>query len=68
MGLPFTKTPVLLRYPVGDGHPKDASNAQRPFGYHDDSFAWGTLATGRKDDDWFFVPALRAAGAEALRK
>ncbi len=39
-----------------------------PFGYHDDSFAWATLETGRKEDDWFFQPALRQAGPEALTK
>ncbi len=32
--------------------------------YHDDSFAWATLDTGKKDDNWFYMPALKAAGAE----
>ena len=58
----FVKTPVLLRYPAGDDHWDQTGNAQRPFGYHDDSFAWATLETKRKQDDWFFVPALKKSG------
>lgn len=64
----FRTTPVLLRYPAGDGNEGKASNARRPFGYHDDSFAWATLDTGKKADDWYFVPALRAAGPAAMEK
>lgn len=64
----FRTTPVLLRYPAGEGHPGKAPNAKRRFGYHDDSFAWGTLDTGRKSDAWYFVPLLKAAGPEALEK
>jgi len=63
----FKQTPVLLRYPVGEGG-KDAANDARPFGYHDDSFAWGTLDTGREEDFWFFVPALKKAGRAAVEK
>ena len=59
----FSKTPVLLRYPAGEDHARLAPNTRRPFGYHDDSFAWGTLATGRPQDSWFFLPALAAAKA-----
>lgn len=59
----FRKTPVLLRYPAGEGHRAQAPNTDRPFGYHDDSFAWATLETGRPEDSWFFLPLLRAAGA-----
>jgi hypothetical protein len=59
----FKVTPVLLRYPAGKGHGMYESNDARPFGYHDDSFAWATLDTGRKEDGWFFVPSLKAAGA-----
>ncbi len=59
----FTRTPVLLRYPAGPEHPRLAANATRPFGYHDDSFAWATLDTGRAEDAWFFLPSLAAAGA-----
>ncbi|MGI9244240.1 MAG: DUF4832 domain-containing protein [Verrucomicrobiales bacterium] len=63
----FKQTPVLLRYPVGDGV-RDAANTRRPFGYHDDSFAWGTLDTGREEDFWFYIPALKKAGQAALEK
>lgn len=59
----FVKTPVLLRYPAGEDHGEQAGNADRPFGYHDDSFAWATLPTGREEDSWFFVPLLERAGA-----
>ena len=64
----FTKTPVLLRYPAGADHEAHVSNSNRPFGYHDDSFAWGTLDTGKKDDSWFYMPLLTAAGEEAVNK
>jgi Domain of unknown function (DUF4832) len=59
----FKVTPVLLRYPAGDQTWGKAANANRPFGYHDDSFAWATLDTGKKKDDWFYMPALKQAGA-----
>ncbi len=62
----FRVTPVLLRYPAGPTTPGKTPTARRPFGYHDDSFAWATLDTGRKQDDWYFVPALKAAGPEAV--
>ncbi len=64
----FKTTPVLLRYPAGDKTWGKATNAARRFGYHDDSFAWATLDTGRKDDDWFYMPALKAAGPAAEAK
>lgn len=64
----FPHTPVLLRYPAGDDDPAYEPNHRRPFGYHDDSFAWGTLETGRKQDEWFFMARLRRAGPEALAK
>lgn len=64
----FRITPVLLRYPTGDGHGIYTKNADRPFGYHDDSFAWATLNTGRSNDNWFFMPSLEAAGPDALSK
>jgi hypothetical protein len=62
----FKVTPVLVRYPVGEKslRPDLARNVDRPFGYHDDSFAWATLHTGRRGDEWFFMTALKAAGAE----
>jgi len=62
----FRKTPVLLRYPAGDNDHAHASNARRNMGYHDDSFAWATLDTGRKADDWFYLAALRSAGTAAM--
>ena len=58
----FKKTPVVLRYPRGPDE-KDAANATRPFGYHDDSFAWSTLRDGSQWDDSHFVPLLEKAGA-----
>ena len=64
----FKLTPVLLRYPAGDDTFQKAKNADRPFGYHDDSFAWATLHTGKDGDEWFFMTALAAAGADAESK
>jgi hypothetical protein len=65
----FATTPILLRYPTsGEGSQQLAPNAKRRFGYHDDSFAWGTLDTGKPSDSWFFMTALRVAGPEALDK
>ncbi|MCY7368548.1 MAG: DUF4832 domain-containing protein [Chamaesiphon sp.] len=64
----FKVTPVLLRYPVGENDDKNAANAQLKFGYHDDSFAWGTLDTGAKDKSWFYMPSLKAAGTAAEAK
>ncbi len=62
----FKKTPVLLRYPAGENDFAHAPNGQRKLGYHDDSFAWATLDTGRKQDDWFYLAALRKAGPAAM--
>lgn len=64
----FKKTPVLLRYPAGDNDNAHASNAGRSYGYHDDSFAWATLDTGRKNDDWFYLAALRKASPAAMER
>ena len=64
----FRRTPVLLRYPAGEGHGAYAPNHRRAFGYHDDSFAWGTLESGRKDDSWFYMAILKAAGPDAIEK
>lgn len=64
----FVKTPILLRYPAGDDHYDKAPNADRKFGYHDDSLCWATLKTSKKEDDWFFIPALEAAGKNAINK
>ena len=60
----FKTTHVLLRYPAGDNDYVHAANHNQPLGYHDDSFAWATLDTGKKSDDWFFLPALRTSGAQ----
>lgn len=64
----FKTTRVLLRYPAGEGAARLAPNARRGFGYHDDSFAWATLATGKPGDSWFYMAALAAAGRDALDK
>jgi hypothetical protein len=64
----FKVTPILLRYPAGEKTYQKATNANRKFGYHDDSFAWATLDTGKKDDSWFYMPALKLAGPEAEAK
>ena len=55
----FRVTPILLRYPAGEADPVYVANAGTPFGYHDDSFAWNTLATKSS----YFVAKLQAAGA-----
>lgn len=59
----FHHTPVLLRYPAGEGHHAHVANADRAFGYHDDSFAWATLETDRPEDGWYFLSLLRDASA-----
>ena len=64
----FKVTPILLRYPAGEGHYAQAPNAGRRFGYHDDSFAWATLDTGKKGDEWFFLALMKAAGPAAIDK
>ena len=58
----FESTPILLRYP-SDASEEFANNVGRRFGYHDDSFAWATLPTGRNADDWFFLSLMDDAGA-----
>jgi len=64
----FKKTPVLLRYPAGDDDPAHAPNGRRNLGYHDDSFAWATLETGRQQDAWFYLAGLRQAGPAAMQR
>lgn len=64
----FQTTPVLLRYPAGEDAWAHAANHTRRLGYHDDSFAWATLDTGRNQDSWFFLPSMKAAGPQALNK
>lgn len=63
----FKTTPILLRYPVGKDNKQMAANAHYDMGFHDDSFAWGTLDRG-KEDDWFYMSLLKKAGNEALNK
>ncbi|MFZ4508228.1 MAG: DUF4832 domain-containing protein [Fimbriimonas sp.] len=58
----FRKVPILLRYP-SSGDANYVANQNRPFGYHDDSFAWATLDTGKPDDSWFFLPSMKRAKA-----
>jgi hypothetical protein len=53
----FIKTRILVRYPA-------VSNASRPVGYHDDSFAWQTLDT----EEGSFMSKMKAAGEAALDK
>lgn len=50
------------------GYDLHTPNAHLPIGYHDDSFAWGTLDTGKKEDNWFYLAALKAAGPAAMEK
>jgi hypothetical protein len=64
----FKITPILLRYPAGEKNYAQTSNAKRRLGYHDDSFAWATLITGKKDDNWFFLAAMNEAGPDAMNK
>lgn len=59
----FKTTRLLARYPAGSGDATYAPNNLRSVGYHDDSFAWATIPTGRPEDSWFFVARLNAAGA-----
>ncbi|MCL4178075.1 MAG: DUF4832 domain-containing protein [Verrucomicrobia bacterium] len=59
----FPTTKLVARYPAGPGDSRYAANQARSMGYHDDSFAWATVHTGRKQDDWFFESLLRRAGA-----
>jgi Domain of unknown function (DUF4832) len=57
----FRKTRLVGRYPAGPGDDRYADNSGRPLGYHDDSFAWGTIHTGKRGDGWFFETRLQAA-------
>jgi hypothetical protein len=59
----FRKTRLVMRYPAGPSEGRYADNHQRAIGYHDDSFAWATVHTGKKSESWFFETRLRNAGA-----
>ncbi|MCZ7636620.1 MAG: DUF4832 domain-containing protein [Verrucomicrobia bacterium] len=61
----FPRTRLVTRYPAGADDPRYAANDNRAIGYHDDSFAWATVDTGRAQDAWFFEARLRRAGAVA---
>jgi hypothetical protein len=62
----FRKTFVLLRYPAGNDDLSYAPTFGRRLGYHDDSFGWATLATGKKNDDWFFLARMATGGPAGL--
>jgi hypothetical protein len=62
------QTPVLLRYPTAANEPGFAPNGHLPFGYHDDSFAWGTLDLGEHSASWYYMRRLKAVGDSALNK
>ncbi len=64
----FSKTPILLRYPAGEDDFHYAPTHKRKFGYHDDSFAFATLDTGKKEDSWYFQTSLRRAKLEEIWK
>ncbi|HUE17156.1 MAG TPA: hypothetical protein VMR25_23460 [Planctomycetaceae bacterium] len=64
----FSHTPILLRYPAGNRDRSYVPNAMSPFGYHDDSFAWATLPTGKRSDRWFFLARMNNAGNDAVDK
>ena len=58
----FDKTPILLRYPAGEEHDAQTPNHKLNFGYHDDSFAYATMDTGKEQDSWFFQKLLSDSG------
>ena len=57
----FKKTKLVARYPAGTNDVRYADNSTRLIGYHDDSFAWATIHTGRRVDAWFFETRLRSS-------
>ncbi len=64
----FKSTPILLRYPAGKNDDGHYPNADLPFGFHDDSFAWGTLKTDDPGDSWYYMSLIERAGQDALDK
>lgn len=62
----FSKTFVLLRYPAGENDYSYAPTFHRRLGYHDDSFGWATLDTGKKGDEWFFLTRMATGGPAGL--
>lgn len=67
-GEAFSKTHILMRYPAGENNYHYADNRKASVGYHDDSFGWSTIETGKKDDSWFFDPSMKAAGLQDIWK
>jgi len=61
----FRRTRLVARYPAGPEDPTYADNSLRAIGYHDDSFAWATVHTGKNQNSWFFESRLRRADALA---
>jgi hypothetical protein len=59
----FRTTKLVARYPAGGDDARYVDNSRQAIGYHDDSFAWGTVHTGKPGDAWFFETRLRVAGA-----
>ena len=59
----FKKTKLVARYPAGANDYRYADNSTRAIGYHDDSFAWATVHTGKRSDEWFFETRLRSTQA-----
>lgn len=59
----FKRTRLVTRYPRGANDVRQADNSHRAIGYHDDSFAWATVHTGKPSDAWFFETLLRRADA-----
>ncbi|TWT83209.1 hypothetical protein CA13_46720 [Planctomycetes bacterium CA13] len=57
----FKKTPILLRYPMGENDERYAPTKSYPFGYHDDSFAYSTRVTEQTKHDYYFMAQLTRA-------
>ena len=64
----FEKTHILLRYPAGEKNSLYTANHDQRFGYHDDSFAWATLDTGKNEDAWYYMAALKNSGSHAMSR
>jgi len=64
----FQKTHVMLRYPAAKHDEFLEENASRPFGYHDDSFALGTLSDGSEQQSWHYMAKISESGAIARDK
>mgnify|MGYP001556494120 CR=1 FL=1 len=58
----FRRPRLLLRYPAGPDASYYADNRTLAMGYHDDSFAYATMPSG-KPASWFFLDRMTRAGA-----